>query len=120
MENDLCFETTEEHLPGIIRLVYDLCEDRIVNPERLIAGPIPEVMVDALLNQHRPWRNGGCVLSMNIVLGRECKFTVFSDKNGRMWFKKKWSGHEAGDAMLIASLYGKFNNVRIEKEWRAE
>lgn len=39
----------------------------------------------------------GCILHMDYVLGRACKFGLFRDENGELWIEKPWFDHTEMD-----------------------
>lgn len=98
MDKENLVEITGADLPSIIRWVYDNSVPVGLGVLHYHAATLGDDEVERIMQGD----DGHCVLNMDYVNGRQCKFVIFRDKEDEtLWIRKKWFDHEERSDDLI-------------------
>mgnify|MGYP000268076861 CR=1 FL=1 len=89
-------EVTKEQIPALIKGAYDLSEPVGMGALHFTPEPLTDEEVKDLINEDS-------TVHMDYVKGRQCKFSVFKDKDtDKFYIRNKWFDHS--DMQLEALL----------------
>jgi hypothetical protein len=103
MNPELYVDVTAVPLAKLIQEVYALSEAQGLGVLHYISGPIPEEEVDRIIKRHE--KDERIAASMDYVLGRACKMTVFR-KDGKTFINKRWFDHSEASMKELLSRLG--------------
>lgn len=94
MDSDM-IEVTGIDLRRLIKAVYAESVPQGMSFLHAQEGPMPDEMVERIVADCRMYPKGqrGCVLSLDYVMGRSVKFSVFQDEEEKLWVRKFWYDH---------------------------
>ena len=89
-------KVTGVDLRKLIAAVYANSHAQGMGHMHFRAGEMPEKLVEEWLGTVKV-SDTGCILHMDYVLGRACKFGLFRDEDGELWIEKPWFDHTEMD-----------------------
>lgn len=100
MNTENMIEITGVDLRALVRAAYDLSQPQGMGFLHAKDGPIPEEQVEKVIAKGEDYPRRP--VSMDYVLGRAVKLTVFRDDDDRLWIYNRWYDH--GDWQLTELL----------------
>ena len=101
MNTEDMIEVTGCDLVKLVKDVYHLSRPQGMGYLHYTEGALSDEDAQTIIDQGG---QGDCIVSMDYIYGRACKFNVWKDEDDRLWIRSKWFDHTDGDQQSLLAL----------------
>lgn len=92
MTTDNMIKVTGVDLRKLIKAVYANSRPQGLGILHFVPGEMPDDLAEAWAGTVKV-DHVGCILHMDYVVGRACKFSLWRDEAGDLWINRSWFDH---------------------------
>lgn len=89
-------KVTGVDLRKLVKAVYANSHPQDLGALHFVPGEMPDDLAEAWVGTIKV-NDTGCILHMDCVVGRVCKFSLYRDEAGDLWINKSWYDHNELD-----------------------